>query len=201
MVSRTPALAALVLCGGQSRRMGQEKALLEIDGVPLVRRVARRMAGVADTVLIAPGAAGRLGDLGYPEVADRLSDAGPLGGLVAGLAASPLPLLAVVAVDMPHASPELMALLARTCRRDGLEPRFDAAVPVTAACAQPLHAVYSRSALPALETALMDGRLAMNDALTALRVALVGENEWRVADPSGRFADNANTLNDLALLA
>ena len=201
MVSRTPKMAALVLCGGQSRRMGHDKALLEVEGAPLVGRVARRMAAVADPVMIAPGATGRLGDLGYAEVADRTPGAGPLGGVVAGLAIAPHPLLAVVAVDMPHASPEMMVMLARTCRGDGTEPTYDAAVPVTAEGEQPLHAVYSRSALPGLAAALAGQRLAMQDALTELRVALVGEEEWRTADPAGRFADNVNTHGDLALLA
>ena len=63
MVSRTPKMAALVLCGGQSRRMGHDKALLEVEGAPLVGRVARRMVAVADPVMIAPGATGRLNSM------------------------------------------------------------------------------------------------------------------------------------------
>src|ERR1700730_3984117 len=127
MVSRH--LAGLVLCGGHSRRMGLDKALLQVDGGPLVLRVARQLAEVADPVLLAPGVAGRFEATGYAEVADVEPDRGPLGGMVAGLLASPHPQLAVVAVDMPYASPAVMRLLARVCA-DGA---WDAALPVTSA--------------------------------------------------------------------
>ena len=58
------------------------------------------MARVADPVLLATGSVGRLGPLGYPEVADEVAGAGPLGGIVAGLEASPHEEMAVVAVDI-----------------------------------------------------------------------------------------------------
>ena len=181
--------------------MGRDKTLLELDGVPLFLRAARRMAEVADPVILAPGAPGRLGALGYAEVADQVPDAGPLGAIVAGLAAAPHRLLAVVAADMPHASPAVMALLARICTAQGPGPAWDAAVPVTGDGLQPLHAVFATSALASLRTALADGRLAMRDALADLRVAAVDAEAWRPADPSERFADNINTRDDLALLA
>jgi len=82
-------MAGLVLCGGESRRMGRDKALLVLDGETLVLRVARTLAEVADQVLLAPGTVGRLGVTGYPEVADDPVGAGPLAGMAAGLAASP----------------------------------------------------------------------------------------------------------------
>ena len=74
-------------------------------------RVAGRLGRIADPVILAPGRPGRLGHLGLPEVADEVPAAGPLAGLCAGLAASPHPLMAVVAVDMPFASAEVMTLL------------------------------------------------------------------------------------------
>jgi molybdopterin-guanine dinucleotide biosynthesis protein A len=184
-------LAGLVLCGGASRRMGRDKALLELDGRPLVLRVAERLSRVAHPVLLAPGTAGRLGDLGYPEVADALPGRGPLGGLVAGLEASPHELTAVAGVDLPFASPEVLAFLASLHRGE------DAVVPVTASGPQPLHAVFARSALPALRGALEEGRLALRDALAGLRIREVGEGEWRVVDPDGTFALNLNTSEDL----
>jgi molybdopterin-guanine dinucleotide biosynthesis protein A len=178
--------------------MGSDKALLDVGGEPLVLRVVRRLAEAAAPVLLAPGTPGRFGDLGMPEVADTSPGCGPLGGIVAGLEAAPRPLVAVVAVDMPNCSPEVLRLLARLC----IEGDWDAAVPVTASGAQPLHAVYSRRrALPSLRSALVDGRLAMRHALADMRVALVGREVWGAADPDGRFAANLNNPADLALLA
>lgn len=188
---RPTVMAGLVLCGGRSSRMGEEKALLDSGGEPLVVRVARRLASVADPVMLAPGRIGRLGDLGFPEVSDEVPAAGPLAAIVAGISASPHPTVAVVAVDMPDASPEVFALLAR------LRLGEDAVVPVTPTGPQPLHALYSRSALPHLRAALASGRLRVGDALSALRVRMVTDVEWGVADPSGRFAVNLNTPNDV----
>ena len=187
-------LAGLVLCGGRSSRMGRDKALLEIEGEPLVRRVARLLAEAACPVILAPGTPGRLGELGMAEVEDELPDSGPLGGIVAGLAASPSSLLAVVAVDMPMASPAVFRLLA------SLHGDEDAVVPVTSSGPQPLHSVYSVDALGALRTCLSEGRLRLTDALARLRVRVVMEDEWAVADMTGRFAVNLNAETDLAAL-
>jgi molybdopterin-guanine dinucleotide biosynthesis protein A len=189
------ALTGLVLCGGVSRRMGTEKALMRVEGLPLLLRVATRIGAVCSPVLLATGWPGRLGSLGYVEVADAVHGAGPLGGLVAGLAASPHRLMAAVAVDMPFASPEVLALLA------SLSERLDAVVPVTGMGLQPLHAVYARSALPSLRASLEQGELALRAAVAGLRVREVHPAEWRAADPSGRFAININRTEDLALLS
>jgi molybdenum cofactor guanylyltransferase len=191
--SATPRrLAGLVLCGGASTRMGREKALLPVEGRPLVLHVAGLLEGAADPVFLAPGILGRLGALGYLEVEDAAPGSGPLGGLVAGLAASPHPLQAVVAVDMPFASPELFTYLADLHRGE------DAVVPLFGSRPEPLHAVYARSALPALQSYLAEGALALHSVLERLRVRWVDKDEWRTADPSGRFAQNINSAEDLA---
>jgi molybdopterin-guanine dinucleotide biosynthesis protein A len=141
-------LTGLVLCGGRSTRMGREKALIPVGGRPLVLHVARLLDLGCDPVLLAPGKPGRLGPLGYREVEDATPGSGPLGGLVAGLAASPHSLLAVAAVDMPFASPALLTLLADL--HDGEE----AIVPRMRSRPEPLHAVYATGALPTLREAL-----------------------------------------------
>jgi molybdopterin-guanine dinucleotide biosynthesis protein A len=197
MVSRDAALAGLVLCGGGSRRMGADKALLPIAGVPLFLHVARRLAEVADPVVLAPGTLGRLGATGYPEVADAGPGEGPLGGLVAGLAASPRDHMAVVACDMPCVHAGVLQLISDTCRSGG----WEAAVALTDDGLQPLHAVYAASALPTLRAALAGGTRSLRAALTELRVRVVGESEWRAVDRSGRFAANVNSPADLAALA
>jgi molybdopterin-guanine dinucleotide biosynthesis protein A len=183
-------LAGLVVCGGTSARMGRNKALIHVEGVPLVVRVATRISRVADPVMLAPGREGRL-DLDYQEVADDPPGVGPLGGLIGGLAASPHHLLAAAAVDMPFVSPELLRLLA------GLHQGEDAVVPVTDSGVEPLHAVYAKSALPGLREACGEGRFVMRAVLEGLRVRLVEEADWRQADPSGRFALNLNRPEDL----
>ena len=135
--------------------MGRDKALLDIAGRPLVLRVADRIGRACYPVLLAPGRRG-LGELGHGlvEVADAEPDVGPLGGLVAALEASPHRLMAAVAVDLPFASPAVLALLASSCGD------ADAAVPRTNRGLEPLHAVYAPTAVPVLRRALSEGGMA-----------------------------------------
>jgi molybdopterin-guanine dinucleotide biosynthesis protein A len=195
MSARTPPpLAGLVLCGGESSRMGRDKALIPVGGTTLVVHMAQLLARIAHPVLVAPGRPGRLGELGYEEVQDDPLGAGPMGAIAAGLVASPHPLLAVVAVDMPFASPPVFSLLA------SLHGDEQAVVPRSGAGPEPLHAVYAESAIPTIRGALLRGELAARTVLSRLRVRWVDEGEWIAADPLGRFAVNLNREEDLAML-
>ncbi|HEV3232287.1 MAG TPA: molybdenum cofactor guanylyltransferase [Candidatus Dormibacteraeota bacterium] len=217
-------LAGVVLCGGGSRRMGVDKARLVWDGEPLVARVARRLAEVADPVLLAPGELGRLAAVpevaGLGQVADaaasgQVADAAGPGRVVdaAGTGAGgasagpgrrgPLAAIAGALSASPHDRlavvavdlPDLSpALLAAMAA--GLGPDADVALPLVDGGPQPLHAVYSRRALAALRAALDGGRLALRDALAGLRVDVWDEPRWRPIAAPG-FARNLNTPADL----
>ncbi len=140
-------LAGVVLCGGRSTRMGFDKATIRFDGETLLQRALARLDTVCDPVMVAPGGLA-LTLTGRASVADAEPDSGPLGGLVAGLRASPHRLLAVVAVDLPWVDPELLGLLAAAIGD------HDVAVCETDHGIEPLHAVYATSLLEAAETAL-----------------------------------------------
>ena len=174
--------------------MGRDKAMIEIDGRPLVVHVAEILGRAAHPVLLAPGRRGRLGDLGYEEVDDSRPGSGPIGGLVAALEASPHELLAAVGVDMPFADPAVLRLCSELLTDE------DAVVPVTPDGPQPLHAVYSRTAVPGLARALAEEHRSLNEALAGLHLRLVGKDEWGWLDPTGRFAFNLNRPEDLAHL-
>jgi molybdenum cofactor guanylyltransferase len=188
------ALAGLVLCGGSSSRMGSDKTMIQVGGRPLVVAVAETVSEAAWPVFLAPGRRGRLGDLGYPEVDDEIPGAGPLGAVVAGLLASPHPLMAVAGGDMPFASSALFSLMAK------IHSGEDAVVPISDSGPEPLHAVYARDALPRIRSALAEGLLSMRGMLDQLTVRPVEATEWRKVDPSGRFALNLNSPEDLSHL-
>ncbi len=186
-----PFLTGLILAGGASSRMGVDKALLEFDGQPLLRRVARRLHPVCSELLVASGDGERLAGFGYRQIADARPGSGPLGGLVAGLEAAPNDLVAAVAVDMPFASGAMFAFLAE--RWDG----EDAVVPVSDRGPEPLHAVYARSADRPLRRCLEDGTLSVIRSLDSLRVTWVDRTGWEGIEPLGRFASNLNRPEDL----
>lgn len=184
-------MTGLLLAGGGSRRMGRDKAAIEFEGETLASRAARALAEVCQEVLVASGDGERLAGLGRRQVADAMPERGPLGGIVAGLEAAGHSLVAVVAVDMPFASPAVLRMLA------ALAEGQDAVVPVTHQGPQPLHAVYATGAATAFRASLESGRLSVRDALDLVRTRFVPREEWTAADPSGKFAENLNTPEDL----
>ncbi len=108
------AVVGAVLCGGASRRMGRDKALVEVDGVALARRVADALtAGGFDRVLAIGGDATALAALGLEPVPDRWPGEGPLGGLATALAAAAGgDVLVLAPCDLVHPAPDVVATLA-----------------------------------------------------------------------------------------
>ena len=183
-MAATRSMTGLVLAGGRSTRMGRDKALLAWDGTSLVDRVAAALRECCDEVLIASGDGARLGRPG--EIADAVDGAGPLGGLLAGMEAAAHPLVAVVAVDMPHANAAVLRALA------GALLGQDVAVPVVGGRVHPLHAVYRTGCAAAVRAYLDEGQRSVMGLLERVDVREAGPEVWGAADPDGRFATNLN---------
>jgi molybdopterin-guanine dinucleotide biosynthesis protein A len=184
-------LSGVVLAGGASRRMGRDKALIDFEGEPLAVRVARRLAEACDDVVVASGDGRRLAWLGLPQVADVVPGAGPLAGIVAGLESARLPLVAVVAVDMPYVHAGVLLALA------GAWAGEPAMVPLIAGRLEPLHAVYSAAAAGELRSRLEAGQRSVHEALRALGVRVVPGADLAGEDPGCRFALSLNRPEDL----
>jgi molybdopterin-guanine dinucleotide biosynthesis protein A len=146
-------LAALVLCGGQSRRMGRDKAGLVLGASTLLERAVATVRALTPDVLLACGPRPRYAELGVPLVLDRRADAGPLAGLEAGLSAASADLVLVLACDMPHADRETLAALVEIARRE----RLDVALVHSDNGLEPLCAVWSTRMAHAVRAALDAG--------------------------------------------
>jgi molybdopterin-guanine dinucleotide biosynthesis protein A len=120
-------------------------------------------------------------------VLDRLSGRGAPGGLHAALTAAQTPWLFAAGCDMPFLSAEGIALLA--ARRAGAP----AVVPRWEGHLQPLHALWSRQALPALERALAAGTPSLQRLAELVGAVVVEPEAWRAVDPAGLAFQNANT--------
>jgi molybdopterin-guanine dinucleotide biosynthesis protein A len=83
--------SAYVLAGGKSTRFGSDKALAELDGEPLILRLARAVAPVARELIVVAERADKYASLGLPTIGDVLPDRGPLGGLLTALEHAPTP--------------------------------------------------------------------------------------------------------------
>lgn len=168
-------LGGAVLAGGESRRMGRDKALIEIEGVALARRAhdALLLAG-ADPVIAVGGNAAALAELGLDPVNDEHPGEGPLGGIITALRALPNDIVAVLSCDLTDAS----AIAVRSVV--GALGDADVAVPVVDGRTQWLHAAWHRRTLPVLEAAFAAGVRAPRDAVDTLRLAqlLDGDPCW-----------------------
>lgn len=183
-------LTLVIEAGGESRRMGQDKALMPFLGRPLIQRILDRAGPLADEIIVVANQPERYAFLPCPVVPDARPGRGALGGLYTAFTAARCSCVAVVACDMPFVSAPVLAFLRDVLIRE----EVDAAVPETAAGLEPFHAVYRRSAcLPAVEVALEAGLWRAAGWLDAVRARRVGQQEIAPHDPRGTAFRNVNT--------
>jgi molybdenum cofactor guanylyltransferase len=180
----------VILAGGQSSRMGTNKALLELHGEPLIQRLARRLQRWFDQVVVVTNTPEAFAFLGLPMAGDRLPGMGPLGGLEAGLSLSRHEHAFFAACDMPFVDEPFVRHLL------GLAPGHDVVVPLVGGEYEPMHAVYSRSLLPAVTANLESRRLRLISIFDGARVRVVEEAEIRSFGDPGRLFFNCNTPED-----
>lgn len=145
-------ISIVILAGGQSRRMGFNKALLKVDGRPLIQILSDRMRRLTDSIVISANDPDCYSFLNIPVVLDRFSGHGPLAGLHAAMLEQKSTLYVLLACDLPNLPISLVEKMILLC--DG----FDAAIPRTGdGLAHPLCAVYRRTCLPYIEQALKKG--------------------------------------------
>jgi molybdopterin-guanine dinucleotide biosynthesis protein A len=197
-----------VLAGGQSTRMGRDKALLEVDGRALMEHMLEKLRGQGLEARIC----GSRADLArFAEVVpDNFAQAGPLGGIEAALAVSDSELNLFVAVDLPGLPAEFLRWLLERAERS----RAVATIPRYGDRPQPLCAVYSRRLLEGLRESLGAGRRKVMDAIRASAaglgegvdafdvecVAAAGCTEWGLESPIAAWFRNLNTPVEYAAL-
>lgn len=188
------ALTVVILAGGQSRRMGADKALLRLPtgGPTLIERVVMAARTVTNDVVVVTEGAGRLPTMPVRTVPDAIAGAGPLAGFVAGFdGAQHLDILAL-ACDLPYLSVSLLRWMA------ALPRRWDALVPSLPDADgkmrwEPLHAIYTRACLAPMRAALDRGDRQATAFFPAVTVQPLTADEMRPYDPSGRSTVSVNT--------
>ncbi len=185
-------ISGAILAGGQSRRMGTDKAALLLGGEPLLLRVVRRLRLVTpDVAIIGPPERAALAP-GVPLFSDRWPQQGPLGGIATALQVLAGEAVLVVGCDMPFLNIRLLRYLL------SFAPEYDAVVVRTEGQAHPLHAVYQKRCLQALEALLLAGELQVQRFLNRLAVRFVEGEELDRFDPQHFSTFNANTPEEWA---
>jgi len=188
-------LSVVVQAGGQSMRMGENKALKPFLGRPLIERVVMRLQPIADELLITTNEGEAFDFLNARKVPDVRPGFGPLGGLYTALAAAQFPSVAVVACDMPFASAPLVVASAGILLQDDA----DVVIAESPEGFEPLHAVYRRGAcMPAIEAAMDARQLRVISWFPQVRVRRLTAAERARYDPDGRAFWNVNTPEEFA---
>ncbi|MBO9540331.1 molybdenum cofactor guanylyltransferase [bacterium] len=181
--------AAVLLAGGKSQRMGQDKARLPFGSEPLAARVYRTLAEVFPQVVVVTNQP----DFPVPGafcISDRFPGNGPLEGLASAFEAIDADRVLLVACDMPFLQPELLRALAN-------EPDdADVIAPRTPRFREPLLAIYSRRLLPVLRERLGAGDCRVCGLIDDVNHREIGPEALRQHDPELRSFWNLNRPED-----
>ncbi|QCT04638.1 formate dehydrogenase family accessory protein FdhD [Paenibacillus algicola] len=189
-------ITGILLAGGRSRRMGQDKALLRFGRLSCIEQVQSALSVVCSDLLISANASRSYDFLGLPRVEDQYPGQGPLAGLHAGLKAARTSWSLVSACDMPLVTEGMASDLARMVRSLTPMGKVQAVVPVAEGRPQPLFAAYHDSAATVLEQRLQRGELRMMDALGELTVKWVPLEELAVCESLHRWREGLFNMNE-----
>jgi molybdenum cofactor guanylyltransferase len=180
-------IAAFVLAGGQSSRMGRDKAFLQLDGLTLLERALATARHASEEVTIVGQ---REKFSGYaPVIEDVYPGHGPLAGIHAALSAGRAGLNFIVALDTPFLEPGFVRYLMEQARLSGAV----VTLPRVAGRAHPLCAAYRREFAPVAESALQQGHNRIEPLLARVRTREIGDAELREHGYHPRMFDNLNT--------
>ena len=188
-------LTVVIQAGGASSRMGEDKALKPFLGRPLIQRVIERLSPLADEVIVTTNRPVDYAFLNLRLVADLKQGRGALGGLYTAIASASDPFVAVVACDMPFASPVFFEGARRLIVQEGA----DVVVAKTEEGYEPFHALYRReTCLPAIEAAIAADQWKVISWFSQVKVRVLTPDEMKGFDPSGLCFWNLNTPEEFS---
>jgi molybdopterin-guanine dinucleotide biosynthesis protein A len=188
-------LTVCIQAGGQSSRMGEDKALKTFLERPLIQRVIDRLASIADEVIVTTNRPEDYAFLNVPLFPDLKPGRGALGGLYTAIASAKHPLVAVVACDMPFASANLLEAESSLL----LEEEVDVVIPRSDEGYEPLHAVYRReTCLPAIDAAIQADQWKVVSWFPQVKVHVLTFDEIKRYDLLGLAFWNVNTPEEFA---
>ena len=187
----------IVLAGGKGTRLGCYKALEAINNESLVQRVVSSLSFFGSDIIVVIAKGQHLPQFtSYPKsrvITDAYVGKGPLVGIYTGLLASASSYNFVVACDMPFLNLDLLDYIL------SIPDGFDMIIPRVGSLREPLHAIYSRSCLPAIEQLLKKGNYTTDRLPSLVKVRYVEAEEINRFDPKHLSFFNINTRADLEM--
>ncbi|GJL63324.1 MAG: putative molybdenum cofactor guanylyltransferase [Nitrospirales bacterium] len=188
--------SGVILAGGLSRRMGQDKRGVTVGGETLFNRVLRVYESIFSEIIIVVAEHSPFTEnLRHKVVTDIIPQKGPLGGLYTGLSYSTEPCVFMVACDMPFLS---SSLIRRLC---DMSLNFDVLMVQLQTGVQPMQGVYSKKCLPVLKRMIDTNHLEMRDIVSNSELVprIVDQEDVKDLDPNFISFMNVNTPADLEM--
>jgi len=189
-VNFIPDVTGVILAGGQSSRMGSNKALLPFQGGRFIEAIYRRFTELFPEVLLVTNNPGQYDFLPCRKVADLYPGMGALAGLHSGLQHAAMPHIFAAACDMPWLNSALIRRLA------GLRDTADVVIPHGENGLEPLHAIYGRQCLGPMEESLAADRRRIVSFFPQVRVHQLSRERVAATDPDFDSFRNVNTPAD-----
>lgn len=184
-------VTGVILAGGESRRFGRNKALVEVRGVPLIERVTGVMQSLFPQVILVTNTPDEYAHLQLPMHEDIIKGLGPLGGIYTGLTVMEDEAGFFVGCDMPFLNRDLIHHMVR------IRKRFDAVVPRVSNKLESLHALYTKGCLGAIRHLIDSREYQILKFLKGVSVRYVDEDEIRACDPQMRSFFNINRPEEI----
>ncbi len=177
-------MAAIIMAGGQSSRMGKDKSLLPVNGKPMIQHIYDQVKPFFQEIMISSNEPEKLDFLNCKVIPDQIPGQGPLMGILSALEVSSFDLNFIAACDIPFVDMDFVN------RMIACAEEYDAVVPVSEPGRyEPLFAVYRKSFIPVIKKALSKGRRKISDILKEGKI-----NYIKIKDSD--IINNLNTIED-----
>jgi molybdopterin-guanine dinucleotide biosynthesis protein A len=185
-------VSGIILSGGKSTRMGQEKGLIKLNGKPMIQHVIDHLDPICDQILISANAT-MYQDFGYPVFKDEINEIGPAGGIVSSLKHSKNEKNIIIACDLPFAStPFIRTLL-------DMSENYEITLPMSGPHYQPLCAVYSKEVYAVFMECINKGIYSLQSIVKAFRIQIIRQGDIKGFDLSIELR-NINSPDDMPSL-
>jgi len=181
-------VTGVILAGGTSSRMGRNKALLEVDGIPIITRIYRTLASLFHEVIVVTNSPLDYDFLPCRKVPDIYPGCGSIAGLHSALAHSSTTHSFVTACDLPFLDPAIIRYLC-DIRAEG----YDAVVPLSEGGQEPLHALYLSACKDVFENAIQNGERKILNVLGGINIRQVTCDELKSVGGQTKPFLNVNT--------
>jgi molybdopterin-guanine dinucleotide biosynthesis protein A len=185
----------IILAGGKSVRLGRDKIVEKLGTASLLEQVVSRVEPLSKKIIVVTANERKFNQLAdRPDIAivsDIIPNQGALGGIHTGLVTSDTRYNLVLAADMPFLNEPLLRYLIEVS--DG----YDFVLPHFDDLYEPLHAVYSQSCVPAIETLFEQRKKTIIELFALVKVRFVDAAEIDRFDPRHLSFFNVNTPEDL----